>query len=74
VNKPRRKDLSDLRAIAFDQTAWINRVKAEARDLVDALDYDWESVEVEKLAIDTLVDNLMITCGHTDLLRSEQPE
>ena len=74
MNKPRRKNLSDLRAIAFDQTAWIKRVKAEARDLVDALDYDWESQEVEKLAIDTLIDNLMITCGHTDLLREGQPE
>jgi hypothetical protein len=74
VNKPRRKNSSDLRAIAFDQTAWIKRVKAEARDLVDALDYDWESVEVGQLAIDTLVDNLMITCGHTDMLREGQPE
>ena len=68
MQKPRRKTIKDMKSIAFDQGEWIKRVKSEARDLVEGLRFDWENDEVRDYALRQLIDNLMETCGHTDLL------
>ena len=68
TQKPRRKTIKDMKSIAFDHTQWRDQVKQDARALVEALVFDWDSEPSKANAIRELSDNLMLSCGHKDLL------